>query len=85
VVFFVSLATSLGAAEGLAWLAYVAPFTPFMLLLEPAGQILSPAALAALALFMGATALACLLAVSGVTLSPRPLLAMRRLNATPAK
>jgi ABC-2 type transport system permease protein len=85
VVFFLSLATSLGAARGLAWLAFVAPFTPFMLLLEPIGQVMTLPAVVAFALMIGATALACLSAVSGVTFDPRFPSVVRRLDATPAR
>jgi ABC-2 type transport system permease protein len=33
--FFVSLAAAMGAADGLGWLVWAPPFTPFMLLLQP--------------------------------------------------
>ena len=35
--FFAALAAAGGNGGQLAWLVYVAPFTPFMLLLEPPG------------------------------------------------
>jgi ABC-2 type transport system permease protein len=78
-VFFVALATSVGVGEELAWLKYAAPFTPFMLLLEPPAQGFSLADGAALALFALATAIAGAMAVSGLKLNPPPLVSRRRL------
>ncbi len=43
-VFFVSMATAFGGAGGLHWLVYVPPFTPFMLLLNPADAMTQAAA-----------------------------------------
>jgi ABC-2 type transport system permease protein len=85
VAFFVCLATSVGAGAQLAWLAYAAPFTPFMLLLEPAGRMTTQDDVAALAAMAAATAFAGLLAVGGLTLSPRQLLPRLRGKATAAK
>jgi hypothetical protein len=56
-VFFVALAQLGGAAQGLAWLAWIPLFTPFMLLLEPPGALGVAQTVGALA-GMGATTVA---------------------------
>jgi ABC-2 type transport system permease protein len=71
-VFFAALAAASGAASKLAWLAYVPPFTPFMLLLEPPDALSWPEQLLAVVLTLAATAVAGRLAVGRLTLSGRP-------------
>jgi ABC-2 type transport system permease protein len=56
-VFFVALAQLGGGAPGLAWLAWIPLFTPFMLLLEPPGALGVAQTVGALAA-MGATTVA---------------------------
>jgi ABC-2 type transport system permease protein len=85
VVFFVSLATSLGAGAGFAWLKFAAPFTPFVLLLEPPRQGLLLADLLAGALLVAATGLAGCMAVGGMRLDPRPLPPFPRFGLSAAK
>jgi ABC-2 type transport system permease protein len=66
--FFAALAGAFGLAGALAWLVYIPPFTPFMLLLEPPGAMSAPAQLAAVGLLIAATAIAGVLAAGRVTL-----------------
>ncbi len=71
-VFFAAMASAGGGARNLAWLVYVPPFTPFMLLMQP--QPLGTE-LAAIALLGAATALAGWLAARALTLdaTTRPI------------
>jgi ABC-2 type transport system permease protein len=74
--FFAALAAVSGAAGKLAWLVYVPPFTPFMLLLEPPGALPAHEQFAAIGLLLAATVVAGRLAVGRLTLSgasERPL------------
>lgn len=65
-VFFAALVTTGGGAGGLAWLVYLPPFTPFMLLLGDHAAATEFGALAGLAV---STALAALLAVRALKLN----------------
>ena len=67
--FFAALAAAGGSGGQLAWLVYVAPFTPFMLLLEPPGTYGVWTELVALGLMAFATVVACRFAVRGLKLS----------------
>jgi ABC-2 type transport system permease protein len=68
--FFASLAAAMGAASGLKWLVWAPPFTPFMLLLQPAGapvwMWVGPACvMVASTLLIGAAASRCLAVAPG--------------------
>ncbi|HEY3811675.1 MAG TPA: ABC transporter permease [Caulobacteraceae bacterium] len=67
--FFAALAAVGGGAGQLAWLVYVPPFTPFMLLLEPPGTYGLWTELVALGLMGLGTVFACRLAIRGLQLS----------------
>lgn len=67
--FFAALAAAGGSAGQLAWLVYVAPFTPFMLLLEPPGTYGLWTELIALGLMGAGTVVACRFAIRGLQLS----------------
>ena len=67
--FFATLAAVGGGPGQLAWLVYVPPFAPFMLLLEPPGTYSLGTELLALVLIAAATAIACRMAVRGLGLS----------------
>ena len=69
--FFAAMAGAVGGGATLAWLVYLPPFTPFMLLLAPPGSL----GLASQAIALGLMALASL-AAGGI--------AIRRLDLTPA-
>ena len=73
-VFFTAMASALGA-HGLAWLIYLPPFTPFMLLMQP--QPLG-VELTAFALLAVASVLAAWVAIRCLGLSPGPALLSRR-------
>ena len=67
--FFAALAAVGGGAGQLAWLVYVPPFAPFMLLLEPPGTYSLWTEMVSLGLIAVATVIACHLAVKGLALS----------------
>ena len=69
--FFAALTASLGGAAQLSWLVYAPPFTPFMLLLHPPGELSFGAQASALGLLALATLGAGRCAVRGLALSPR--------------
>lgn len=69
-VFFAALASVGGHAQDLAWLVYLPPFTPFMLLIEPRTAGVEWVALALLGV---ATAGAGMLAVRALGLNPMSL------------
>ncbi len=73
--FFAALAAATGAQ--LAWLLYVPPITPFMLLLRPLDQAWSPGALGALVSLLVATAGAGAWAVQSLSLTPKPFRPLR--------
>ncbi|HZV83845.1 MAG TPA: ABC transporter permease, partial [Brevundimonas sp.] len=67
--FFCALTVMMGVGGGMDWLAWVPPFTPFVLLMQPPGS-LSLATQAAMVMpAVIATALAALAAVKGLTLN----------------
>jgi ABC-2 type transport system permease protein len=68
--FFAALVGATGGAAKLGWLVYLPPFTPFMLLLQPAGDGSVIRDLTSLGLLAGATLLAGAWAVRGLALSP---------------
>ncbi len=68
--FFAALVGATGGAAKLGWLVYLPPFTPFMLLLQPAGEGSVVRDLTSLALLAGATILASGWAVRGLALAP---------------
>ncbi|HWE48067.1 MAG TPA: ABC transporter permease [Caulobacteraceae bacterium] len=67
--FFATLAAVGGNAGQLAWLVYVPPFAPFMLLLEPPGTYNLWTEILALLLIGAGSVIACRLAVRGLSLS----------------
>ena len=67
-VFFTALALAGGGAHNLAWLVFIPPFTPFVLLTQPQGPGVEFAALSVLA---AATAAAAWAAVRAVTLDAK--------------
>ncbi len=73
-VFFTSMASAMGAHD-LAWLIYLPPFTPFMLLMQPQGAAVE---LTALALLAAAAAAAAWFAVRALGLSPSAMAAPSR-------
>jgi len=68
--FFAALVASGGGGAALAWLVYLPPFTPFMLLLQPAGAGSPVADLIALGLLFTATLLAARWAVRALSIAP---------------
>jgi len=77
IIFFLAMGSVLGLGEQLAWLIWLPPFTPFMLLLSPEGA-LSPWQHAALWTLMGASTVAITAAASRtLIISPRPLWARK--------
>ncbi|HZZ36711.1 MAG TPA: ABC transporter permease [Caulobacteraceae bacterium] len=68
--FFAALVGATGGAAKLGWLVYLPPFTPFMLLLQPAGDGSVVRDLTSLGLLAGATLMAGAWAVRGLALSP---------------
>jgi ABC-2 type transport system permease protein len=66
--FCVALATVSGMASGLAWLLYVPPFTPFLLLLRAPGEISGVSQAGAMGLMLVATVAAGWLALGRLTL-----------------
>ena len=66
--FSVALATVSGTASGLAWLLYVPPFTPFVLLLRVPGEVSTLSLIGAMSLMLVSTVGAGWLALSRLTL-----------------
>jgi ABC-2 type transport system permease protein len=66
--FLVALATVSGAASRLAWLLYVPPFTPFLLLLRAPGEFSGASQFGAMGLMLVATGAAGWLALNRLTL-----------------
>jgi ABC-2 type transport system permease protein len=67
--FFATLAAAGGGSGQLAWLVYLPPFTPFMLLLQAPGSYSPMTELISLALLGAGTAVAARLAIRGLSLS----------------
>jgi ABC-2 type transport system permease protein len=80
--FFAALAAVGGGAGQLAWLVYVPPFAPFMLLLEPPGTYSLSTEVVALVLMGVATMIACWMAVRGLQLAPGPVVRRRLATAS---
>lgn len=68
--FFAALSAAAGAGRALAWLLYVPPFAPFMLLLAPEGSLVWSQEVLAISLLTGATWIAGRLAAGRLRLSP---------------
>lgn len=81
--FFTALATASGA-DGLGWLAYAPPFTPFMLLLQAPGETGPIAQCAAILLLTIAAGLAGLWAVGNLSLTTRTMSIPRFVGRKPA-
>lgn len=82
IIFFLAMGSTIGFGEQLAWLIWVPPFTPFMLLLSPEGAM-SPWQHAAAWTLMAACTVATLsLASRTLIISPRPLWARRRVASS---
>lgn len=67
--FFSALTAMMGFGDGLAWLAWVPPFTPFVLLMQPPGLLAPAMEMAMIVPTVLATGLAAVLAMKGLTLN----------------
>jgi ABC-2 type transport system permease protein len=77
IIFFLAMGSAIGFGEQLAWLVWLPPFTPFMLLLSPEGALAPWQHAAAWALMAACTAATTVLASRSLIISPRPLWAKR--------
>jgi ABC-2 type transport system permease protein len=76
VIFFLALGSTMGLGQSLAWLIWVPPFTPFMLLLEQ-GTLPAWQAVLAWTLMGATTAATTAFASRALVISPRPFFPRR--------
>ena len=77
VIFFLAMGSAVGFGKQLAWLMWVPPVTPFMLLLSPAGALAPWQHALAWALMAGSTVATTIVASRSLIISPKPLWARR--------
>lgn len=80
VIFFLAMGSAVGFEKQLAWLMWVPPVTPFMLLLSPAGALAPWQHALAWALMAASTVATTVVASRSLIISPKPLWARRPAN-----
>lgn len=73
VIFFLAMGSAMGFQDELAWLVWVPPFTPFMLLLSPDGALAPWQHAAAWTLMAACTVATAAMASRTLIIAPRPL------------